>query len=176
MEIIKQGVISSIEEIGSLKIMDFSRCNGSWGENPVCAMNTAKYWMVGRMSYTVLNIDMSKYPQRADWPGWRHAGNHEPLGRAYWNCFFANNCGGTLEFSDSPDFKGTFYSEDGIKRRFYGDIGMVSASTFLVDVLPHMHKEDLWITIPSDSIQVVIEVLYDIESLVKGTLEEMFGI
>ena len=176
MHIVEQGLLSSIEDIGRLKIMDFSRCNGLWQDNPVRAMNTAKNWMVGTMSYTILQIDMSKYPQRNDWPGWNHVGSHEHLGKMYWNCFFANDDGnGTLKFSDSPDFEGTLLDE-GIERKFYGDIGQVSASTFIIEVLPRMHKGDLWISIPNERTQIILECLVDLDSIIGDKLEEMCGI
>jgi hypothetical protein len=178
MGIIKQGVISSVEEIGSLKIMDFSRCNGVWQNNPVTAMKVAEKWMVGRMRYTILEIDMSKYSQRNDWPGWKHTGHHEPLGRMYWNCFFANDNGhGVLEFSDSPDFAGTFCSSKSEKEtRFYGDIGQVSASTFLIDVLPRMDESDLWVTVLNKNTQVILEPLCDIGDMMKKSMLDFLGI
>lgn len=176
MNIIKQGTFTSLSEIGSLRIMDFNRCNGLWENNPVSAMKTAENFLVEHFQYTVIETDMRESPERRDWPGWRHVGNHVPLGRRYWNWFFEKGpAGGTLEFSDSPDFNGTFYnSTAGREVSFFGDIGMVSASTFLIDVVPRMGHGDLWISIPNETTQIILEARCDIGFIIKTALERCY--
>lgn len=177
MNIIKQGTFTSLSEIGSLRIMDFNRCNGLWENNPVTAMETAGNLLIGNFKYTIVEIDMSKYPERSDWPGWSHVGNHEPLGRMYWNCFFSHKNRGTLKFSDLPDFDGTLYDPRlGRDIAFYGDIGMVSASTFLMDVVPRMHHGDLWISVPNENTQIILEALCDIGIIIRTMIVANMGI
>lgn len=175
MKMIKQATFSSAEELVDLHIIDFNRCNGCWNNNSLRAINTAASWMVGRMGYTIIDIDMKSYPQRSDWPDWSHVGSHEYLGKLFWNCFFAAH-NGTLEFSDMPDFSGTLITDDGATHNIFGDIGQISASTFVIEVLPHMHEGDLFIGVPNEHTQIVLEAGVDFSELIHTQLAEAFGI
>jgi len=102
-------------------------------------------------------------PERDDWPGWKHVGAHELLGKLYWNWFYQRPMG-DLHFSDSPDFHGRITFPDSPNRDFWGDIGKVSASTF-IGSLKMMDANDLWISVLDERTQVVIEPLVSIKEL-----------
>ena len=71
---------------------------------------------------------------------------------------------GDLHFSDSPDFHGRITFPDSPNRDFWGDIGKVSASTF-IGSLKMMDANDLWISVLDERTQVVIEPLVSIKEL-----------
>jgi hypothetical protein len=73
---------------------------------------------------------------------------------------------GTLLFHDMPDFSGTMIFDDPeYQVSFWGDIGQVSASTFGIDVLPHVQKGDLWISVVNHDTHIIVEFLEDIGRL-----------
>jgi hypothetical protein len=99
------------------------------GFQDILEMNAIGNWLTKNAVYTIYRCDMRKSPERSDFPGWNHGGNHLQLGRLYWNMFHAS-FKGTLEFSDMPDFSGTIQFDDLDKPvSLFGDIGRVSAST-----------------------------------------------
>ncbi len=114
------------------------------------ALEVIGNWLIGNTVYTVIREDMRKCPDLNDFPRWGHVGHHRSLGKRYWNMFHAL-FQGTLTFHHMPDFSGTIIFDDPKQEvAFWGDIGHVSASTFGVDVLPHVHKGDLWISLVSE--------------------------
>jgi len=100
-----------------------------------------------------------------DFPDWSHAGGgkHEAIAHAYWNWFKEVHKNSILAFSDEPDFFGELYFEDSI-RRFWGDIGLVSAFTF-ASTQKMLGKGDLWISLPNIKTQVIIEPMISISDL-----------
>jgi hypothetical protein len=175
-DIIEQKLIESTIDLCRLNIIDFHRCNGLWGNNAAVAMNTIGNWLTKNAVYTIYRCDMRQYPDRSDFPGWNHVGNHQELGQLYWNMFHAS-FKGTLEFSDMPDFSGTIQFDDLDKPvSLFGDIGRVSASTFGVDVLPHLSTHDLWLSILDEHTHVLLEVTADIGKLLHELIVEQLGI
>lgn len=157
MKVLDQGFFQSDYDILKLNIIDWNRLNGTWG-NPGDAIRTITSWLVGRAGYTVLESDLHRYPVRNDWPGWEHPGDHERLGRLYWNCFHASHLG-ELHFSDAPDFYGRIVTQDG-EQQIWGDIGKVSAQAFAI-TQKKMGKHDIWVSVLDDVREVVIESLTD---------------
>src|SRR6266702_7478194 len=127
MEVIAQKIFKSELDIMKLNIIDWNCLNGSW-RNPADAVRTISSWFLGRAVYTIAREDLAEFPERDDWPGWKHVGRHERLGRLYWNAFYGSDMG-TITFADEPDFSGTLIFP-GYKRHFWGDIGKVSAQCF----------------------------------------------
>lgn len=134
-------------------------------------------WMIGRTYLTHLEVDMRQFPEVPGFPAWDHVGTHHiPLARLYWNMFHATTPG-ELQFHDAPDFSGLLYLEQGKPPiAFQGDIGQVSLSTFAIDVLPQMHKGDLWISIIDERHHVLIEFLEDIGALIHGGVTRALGL
>jgi hypothetical protein len=166
MGIIKQKLITSTEDILEANIIDFNRLNGCW-DSPVGALQTILSWFRNAATIAYFQIeDFYDAPEREDWPGWKHIGNHPELGRKYWNWFFWKHSNGQLWFSDSPDFGGILPSDDSGRRNwFWGDIGKVSASAF-ARVQKQMSDGDIWISVLGDGKQhVVIEPHYSISDL-----------
>ena len=153
MEVIRQFTISSAIDLLGLDIIDFNRLNGVW-KDPGEAMNTILSWFDGVAIATEVKVhDYFNAPMRDDFPGWKHIGTHEKIGRYYWNWFWWHHENGNLYFSDAPDFYGNL--EDG--SRFWGDIGKISASAF-ARTQKQMRDHDIWVTLKGDgSRQVVIE-------------------
>ena len=76
-----------------------------------------------------------------------------------------------------PDFSGTIIFDDPKQEvSFWGDIGRVSASTFGVDVLPHVHKGDLWISVVSEEIHIVLDFIDDVGSLIHEHVAKRLGL
>ncbi|MBO0780986.1 MAG: hypothetical protein J2P37_19360 [Ktedonobacteraceae bacterium] len=172
---IKQGIISGFQDIHQLHMIDWSRLNGYWDNNPAEAIEIATSWLTSNARYTIASIDLCRYPQRNDWPGWPHAGrSHERLGRLFWNSYMASGLG-TLTFHDAPDFSGTITRKDGRIVSLYGDIGIVSASTFLF-TLVHMHAGDLWVSVLDEHTQVILEPLIDFERICKEGMAKLYKI
>lgn len=175
MEMIEQKVITCLRDIGRIDIIDFRRCNGLWENNFVRPLEYIGNCLIGMAGYTIIRDDLRIYPDRDDFPHWKHVGKtHRPLGKLFWNMFHAQ-FQGTLLFHDMPDFSGTMIFDDSKDQvSFWGDIGQVSASTFGIDVLPHVKKGDLWITVVNHDIHIVVEFLEDIgrllHELVAGRL------
>jgi hypothetical protein len=176
LKVLEQGYITSSADIGKLNIVDLHRCNGIWANNSVLAMQAISGLMVGRTFYSIFQCDLRQFPKRADFPVWHHAGNHLSLARLYWNAFH-ELFQGQLQFHDSPDFSGTFFDEESSEVvRFQGDIGQIAASTFCLDVLPHMKKGDLWISVVSAQRHIVIEFLDDIGKKLAASVATRFGL
>jgi hypothetical protein len=109
-------------------------------------------------------------PERDDWPGWQHAGNHAAIGRLFWNWFHWKKRG-TLTFADAPDFSGVLHLVNGQTVSFFGDIGKVSPSTFL-HTIKLLEQDDIWISIPTATTQIIIEPLISLRALWHETLQE----
>jgi hypothetical protein len=152
-EVLDHKLITSVYDIMDLDIIDWGRLNGSW-RKPGQALKTISSWLVNRAHYTITQVNIREAPRRDDFPGWNHIGNHEQMGRWYWNWFHVNH-EGTLRFSDAPDFWGTFRDDDS-PANFYGDIGRVSAQAFAIQ-LKKMHRGDIWISVLDSETQVIIE-------------------
>lgn len=163
MKLLKQKKIESPLDIMELDIIDWNRLNGSWN-NAGEALQSISSWFVGSAHYTIIEHDLSHAPERDDWPGWDHVGNHEPLGRLYWNDFHYHRAG-KITFSDAPDFYGQFIGKDGKPgAHFYGDIGKISAQAFAI-TQKKMRAHDLWISVIDTHHQVLIESLLDIQTV-----------
>ena len=165
MEIIEQKLITSPLDIIGLDIIDFHRLNGVW-TNSRQAIETIFSWFNNLAIFTKIRIhNFNDAPIRDDWPGWDHVGSHSEIGQKYWNWFFWNHPSGKLYFSDSPDFYGEFPEGS----RFFGDIGLVSASAFAF-TQKQLRAHDLWITISGNGKeQILIEPLIDISKLFSST-------
>lgn len=179
MKIIKQDIIRTEYDLTDRGIIDWNRLNGNW-RNASDAIRTVSSWFINRAAYTVIEHNLAQYPTfdcPLEWHSfeWSHVGEaHHRLGQMYWN-FFQQEQLGSIHFSDSPDFWGTFNFSygDGNRRRFWGDIGTVSASAFSQSQ-KQMGKNDIWISVCDSHTQVVIEALDDIHTLwsdqiLKGT-------
>ena len=158
MEIISQKLITDPFDIIDAGIIDLHRLNGHW-KTSGDALRTIFSWFDRKATLTVAHIPtFHDAPERNDWPGWVHVGNHSAYGKLYWNWFFWNHPGGELHFSDSPDFFGNFPKGES----FWGDIGIVSASAFAL-TQKGMRLGDLWISVLDDGTrQVLIEPHYSI--------------
>lgn len=177
MEIVEQKYITSLRDIGRLNVIDFNRCNRYWENNFVRALEFIGDCLINRSAYTIIHEDMRIYPNRDDFPDWEHVGKtHRPLGKLFWNMFLALY-EGRLLFHDMPDFSGIMLFDGPISQvNFMGDIGRVSASTFGIDVLPQMHKGDLWISVVSEDTHIVIEFLEDIGRILSERVSKVLGI
>lgn len=177
-KLIEQGIIRSTDDITRLNFIDFGRLNGHFQNNILSALRAASTLLVNTTAFTVAQTDLRAFPARSDWPGWTHAGNHESLGKLYWNFFFWGFQGRSpqLRFHDEPDFSGSFIDDTGVERWIYGDIGQVSASTFIVDTYKSMRGHDLWISVLDEHRQIILEPQIDIVDAYGDKLEEMFGI
>ena len=112
------------DDVLTLNLIDFTRLNGYW-DNLLQAAETIFSWWDGAIVTTIKHENYHDAPEREDWPGWEHTGDHPFQGRQYWNWFWHDRPNGCkLVFSDSPDFWG--HLDDG--SGFWGDIGMPSAS------------------------------------------------
>lgn len=155
MKVIKSGLIDSEDTLVRLGIVDFGRNNDKLFDGPHNAIRLVSLFCVKTMSYTVLEQDLEQYEAQPGMPDWHHIGVHEGIGRRYWNMFKTHFPSSVIEFHDSPDFSGEL-REPHMDVDFAGDIGTVSASAFL-DSLRHMLPGDLWISIVSDKMQVILE-------------------
>jgi hypothetical protein len=174
---IEQGIMRA-EDVTRLNFIDFKRTNGLWRNDIMAAIRTASNMLAGTTAYTVAELDLRAFPDRDDWPGWDHIGNHPYLGRLYWNFFFYNFEGQSpqLTMRDSPDFTGSFIDSEGVERTIYGDIGQVSVACFVCDAFRCLHAHDLWISVLDECRQIILEPQMDIGSAYDSKLEEMFGI
>lgn len=124
-----------------------------------------------------MEINISQYPKRDDFPGWNHAGYHEITGKDFWN-YFHYSFNGELRFHDSPDFSGTIFYDDprdqkykgGTKRKFYGDIGKVSPIAML-DTMYSRFGNPFWVSV-SDNCQTIIVLEDGLESEASQKLNE----
>jgi len=80
---IEHGLIKTESDIFKLNIMDWNRLNGYWC-SPSEAVHTIASWFKGHTHYTVMDADLREAPDRGDFPGWDHVGDHERQGRLYW--------------------------------------------------------------------------------------------
>lgn len=167
--IIDQRMIYNSQDVLKLKIIDWNRLNGYWN-NPAEALDAITSWFAGNAYYSIIEHDIRAAPQRDDFPGWKHVGAHEEIGELFWNDFH-DRLNGKLTFSDSPDFYGELYGEDGkVGNLFWGDIGQVSASAF-AHTQKQLSAHDLWISVLSETRQIIIEPLIDINSLYNGRFQ-----
>lgn len=163
MAIIEQGRIRSGRDLLRLGIIDWNRLNNYW-DNADEASSAIASWLDGAAAmYGVIDHNLSDAPNRGDWPGWKHIGHHPEMGRMYWNYFYHNHKG-TLHFSDSPDFQGTLQFKDGSSARFWGDIGQVSASTFM-HTIRMLNTNDIWVSVIDSCTQIIIEPQISISRL-----------
>lgn len=167
MKVLKQALFTDPFEIMELGIIDWGRLNGTW-PNEGAAVKTIGRGLLGNATYTSIERDLRGYPERADWPGWQHAGNHEYLGRLYWNMFRATFPHSELVFADEPDFYGTI-REGGIEQSLWGDIGRVSAQCFALTV-GRMRPGDLWVSVLDEQRQVIIESHHDYQQAITDAL------
>lgn len=162
VKILEKGMIEKPYDILHLNFIDWGRLNNYW-DNLGEALDLFASWLVGRVAYTIVEVDMHGLPDIVDFPSdWTHEGAHEPIAIAYWNWWHLINTG-RLVMSDEPDFWGEL-TTGGMDKRFWGDIGQVSASTF-AHVVKGLHKGDIWISIPDDQHQIILEPLVSLYDL-----------
>jgi hypothetical protein len=172
--IIEQGTIRTSDDISKLQIINWSRLNGDFDNNPARVMQFITGWLMNKANYTIAHVPLRTYPALATWPGWKQGGRQEELGRLFWNSFLAAGTA-TLTFSDEPDFEGTILTDARPEPfQVYGDIGKVSASTFTF-TLARMSEGDLWISVLDEETQVILELLFDLHDAVACFLDEHFG-
>ncbi len=172
--IVEQETIRSSDDISKLNIINWSRLNGYWDNNPARVMQFITGWLMNKATYTIAHVPLRTYPALATWPGWKQGGRQEELGRLFWNSFLAAGKA-TLTFSDEPDFEGTMQTDARPEPfQIYGDIGKVSASTFAF-TLARMREGDLWISVLDEETQVILELLFDLRDAVESFLDEQFS-
>jgi hypothetical protein len=148
------GLIRSEQDIMKLNIIDWKR-HDPWPD-PQAAMHTIFSWFNHMAHYTIVEEDMSQCPERNDFPGWDHVGDHEAYGRLYWNWFhYWHGDHGKLHFSDSPDFQGSLTYKDN-EHLFWGDVGQCSPQA-IAHTQKQMRAGDLWVSIRATNIQIIIE-------------------
>ena len=151
-----QRQFSSPSDVLRADVVDIYRLNGYWS-NPGDALDRIfDILSSGSAVYGIYDVpDFDSAPMRDDFPGWSHTGGHEPIGRRLWNWFHQSMPTYKLVLSDSPDFQATTTLEDGAQHFIWGDIGRVSASTF-VHTLLQMRPGDLWMSIKDGGAQHVL--------------------
>lgn len=179
-KLIEQKLIESEYDVLRLDIIDWNRSR-PW-DHPGDAVRSISSFFINMAHYTIIETDLRTAPQRDDWPGWKHVGNHEYYGRLYWN-WFHHNQKGDLHFSDAPDFSGILLTTNGHHlttngphtcfARFWGDIGKVSARAFS-DAQVQMHIGDLWISIIDEYRQVIVESKADIAKIYEESMSKKF--
>lgn len=161
VEIIEQGIIMSAQDLARFSIINWNRLNGYWGNNPARALGVVDRWLAKRVGYTRARIDMKRFPERSDFPEWEHLGTpHKRLGQLFWNAFRAMEIG-ELKLADSPDLEGMLFMDGYRNVPFLGDIGEVSASTFIFSML-RLNAGDLWISVPDAFHQIILEPLVNL--------------
>src|SRR6266487_3182346 len=176
-EILRRGAFKSEYDLLELDILDWNRLMGYW-ENTAEAVQAIASWLIDTSIYKVVRCDLTEAPEREDWPGWKHGGNHPEIGKRYWNWFHwkynqEKQFHGELFFSDSPDFRGTLLVPGWPKASFYGDIGKVSPPTF-IRTLKCMDAHDIWISIIDEYTQVSIEPVKSIRQLWTDYIDGLF--
>lgn len=153
-KLIYETMIESELDLLELDIIDFKRV--SHFRNQRQALEIAAGWLKGIALVTVVEVDdFWDIPDRDDFPGWDHVGHHPKTGKQFWNWFHYHNPGSELYLGDSPDLCGIL--EGG--SLFFGDIGMVSASAFILSVKT-LSQNDIWISVSLDGTkQTVIEIV-----------------
>lgn len=149
--VVDHGLIRSLGDFLMLDIIDWDRCHPY--ETVQQIMRSTASFLINRYTYIVVNIDITAYPQRDDFPGWEHSGAHELKGKWYWN-HFHHDFEGTLCFGDSPDFAGVIH-RNGQEHAFMGDIGKVSPLTFK-QVLAE-ESGIMWISVRTEHRQIILE-------------------
>jgi hypothetical protein len=173
MTIVETGHITTQRDLLKLDIIDWQRAQGYW-DNTQEAVDTLMSWLVAsETSYTIITCNLQEAPERNDWPGWTHVGNHVPLGKLYWNWFHWKQRG-SLTFSDAPDFHGRLRYPDTPERRFYGDIGHVSPSAFS-HTFRVLAENDLWISVIDEYTQIILEPSLSVLQICAETWTAMLG-
>lgn len=162
MTIVETGRFKSRRDILKLNVVDWNRLINYW-DNIDEAVEAISSCLIGIADYSIIECDMNAAPQRDDWPGWNHVGTHEQMGYLFWNWFHWKKKG-IIHFSDSPDFSGKLILPNYPATKFYGDIGLVSAPTF-IRTLKIMDANEIWITVVDSHTQIVIEPQVSIRQL-----------
>ena len=177
-KLLQQGTFKSELDLLALDCIDWNRLMGYW-DNTAEALQTAASYLIDTAIYKVIQFDLCEAPERADWPGWRHVGHHPELGKLYWNWFHQmyneeRHYNATIFFSDSPDFHGTLTIPGWSKAKFYGDIGKVSAPTF-IRTLQKMDAHDIWISVLDTQTMVTIESFISTRELWLNTVSTLLA-
>lgn len=131
-------------------VADIYRLNGYWNTPGDALDRIFSILRSGSAVYGIYDVpDFDAAPPRDDFPGWRHVGGHEAVGRRLWNWFHWRMPLYRVSFSDSPDFQAITNIEGGHTHFIWGDIGRVSASTFVYTLL-QMRAGDLWMSIKNE--------------------------
>jgi hypothetical protein len=156
--VLDHGIIRSMGDFVRLGIVDWMRYKPYW-RSPQQAMRVVSAPFINKMSFLVAQLDLHEYPERNDFPGWKHVGAHEELGRLYWN-HFHYVFEGELRFHDQPDFSGVIIHRDREPAEwpFWGDIGQVSPIT-LLDTSRALLSHTMWISVLDEQTQIIIEPL-----------------
>lgn len=147
--------IKSPGDLARLNIIDFNRYKTYW-KSPSHALDIIASYIVG-FRYSIVKIYPYRCPERSDFPGWKHAGRHEDVGRLFWNFFkYVFDEQSKLYFHDQPDLSGSIYnaSLDPNTRVFHGDIGLVSPITFL-DTNKFTFAPHMWISVNEDILTIL---------------------
>jgi hypothetical protein len=139
-------LFNSPTDLMSLEIIDFQRLNGYWSHSGAAMTTIFSHLERGRASYAIYDVpDFDQAPDTPDWLCWDHVGDHAMIGRKLWNWFHEKLPEYTLTFRDAPDFQAHAY-KDGHTHFIWGDIGMVSASSFAW-AQKFMRPDDIWMSI-----------------------------
>lgn len=116
--------------------------------------------LCGGADYITFDVpDFAAYPERGDWPGWKHVGNHPAIGRSLWNWFHHHLPQYTLVFVDQPDLRA--WSIRGKKTHFiHGDVGQVPPQAF-VRALNGLEPGDMWISVLNGGTKHVVLTFRD---------------
>ncbi len=158
IEVIEQGEIRSTGDLVRLNIIDWNRFR-PW-RDPWQAMERLSWPLINTSLYQIIHTPLLAYPERDDFPGWKHVGDHEEIGRLYWNLFYYH-FSGELHFGDCPDFWGEGHNEDGSTFRFWGDIGRVSPIGFY-EALPNLGTCCIWTSVVDTSTLIHICPMIDL--------------
>jgi hypothetical protein len=160
MRLIECGIISSANDLARLKIIDYGRA--AYCESRHHAKFATAKWLINHTIYYKIEDDLTQYEERSDWKKWSHPGNHPLIGKLYWNWFHSLHTG-KLVFGDEPDFWGHYETDNGLQK-FWGDIGKVSATTFLWTITK-LGQNDIWISVVDSKTQVLLCPLYNIREV-----------
>lgn len=160
--IVEQGIIRSINDFVRLNIVDWERFSPYW-KSEQNAIDVISRSFVNRFYCTIAKVDLLQYPERNDFPGWSHVGDHVSIGKLFWNHF--KYCfDGRLVFHDSPDFSGYFYNRKPTPRKhhFRGDIGKVSPIA-MKEAATILGPYSMWISVIDEHTQIILEKLIPID-------------
>lgn len=154
IKIIEEGIIRSTNDFVRLNVVDWKRFKPYW-KSEQHAMDNLGLHFLG-MCYTIAKVPMCEYPERDDFPGWQHVGDHESMGRVFWN-FFHYIYDGKLFFYDKPDFSGIIYykDEEPAERKFHGDVGKVSPIA-MRETVSAIHDYNIWISMIDENTLILI--------------------